>query len=163
MTAFVGCDPGNTGAVCAIREDGTAIGLASFRRAMDVPVLSAVVQALKGFDPIYWAIEKPITVRGNAVRSVAHQWANYGCVYGLAAYLSGDSYKEFVYTPEPAAWKATMRVTADKKSSIQKVLDMGWATEKDLFASERARTMSADRAEAILLSHYCRKIFGGGL
>jgi hypothetical protein len=87
MSTFIGIDPGKTGGIAALGDDGHVIDtmlmpagdewihVESLRTSLNIYKSDAV------FHPITIALERPLAMPGQSVKSTASQWTTFGLIY----------------------------------------------------------------------------------
>lgn len=153
---YTGIDPGFTGAVGFLREDGWPIGV------VDAPVfekngkrylsyskmLQILEVVLEGEEGVI-CIEKVGPRPKQGISSAFRFGYGAGLWHGVAAHFYPKFRVEFV---PPAAWKKALGVTADKDTSL--------TLARNLFpdmAPNLKRKMDDGRAEALLIAYYQMK------
>jgi Holliday junction resolvasome RuvABC endonuclease subunit len=146
---FLGVDPGKTGAVALIDNQGAPLWVD------DIPCLGGVVDAKALVDmlsereePILCAAIERTQAMPQTPRSVCH---SLGMSEGMAlAALLMQGLR--VIRPRPAEWKRAMRVPADK-AKAKEMAEMMFPSMKHRLQ----RVSDHNRAEALLLADYARR------
>lgn len=164
MKTWIGIDPGLSGAVARVTDDGQA-------DVFDVPTLSvkasggkmktilneaAMVHLLRLFDGKFHAtIENVHAMPGNGIRKPSPS-SMFSFGQGFGTWLGILAALEVPYTRvEPKRWKALMLDglnKGDKDSSRQRALQLF-----PQLAGELKFKKDADRAEALLIAEYGRR------
>lgn len=148
MSVSIGIDPGKTGAIAVMDDDGI-LCLEQFNVDKYVDVLSYVVQSTSAKD-IKVCLEKVGAMPGQGVVSMFNFGHNLGVIEGILSALRIP----YQMVP-PQTWKKEFSLTGDKARSVE-------VCEKlfpgvDLRATERSRKPSDGLAEALLLAEYARR------
>lgn len=160
---ILGVDPGFTGALCLMDQNGAI-------RILDTPLMAAetltsralssrsvdVAAIARWLEPHSCAIELVVIEKVNAapdqgVSSTFRFGESYGQVQGI---LAGLSINRVIKTP-PAVWKAKMAVTHNKQTS----LDMARKLAPE-YAHLFSRKKDDGRAEAFLLAIFGARSLG---
>lgn len=144
-----GIDPGQNGAIAVLDdEDGiiTCVDMPTADGSVS-PVL--VHRTLAGHGHLdLVVIENVHSMPKQGVASSFKFGRSKGVLEGVTAALRVP-----VEMPTASVWKRSLGVTADKDSSRAKALEL-WPDAADLLARKR----DADRAEALLLAEYGRRV-----
>lgn len=150
MLKFVGIDPGKSGAIAIIDEDGIEelenYDLYLYRKIL----IEKIVHLSKSQYSVY--VENVHAMPGQGVTSMFHFGENFGKILGLLVGL-GIEY-QLVF---PAQWKKSMGVTSDKQTSIDKACELYF--EPPLLRTPRSKVPDNNRAEALLIAEYARRSF----
>jgi len=151
----IGVDPGLSGAIACIRDDGVVMvtdmplfeiqrGKKTLREVNGVE-LCAIVQLCGQAEA---SVEKPHAMPGQGVTSMFNFGKACGVVDGvLSAMMIPVSYVA------PATWKRQMGLSSDKGESRRRATHL-----YPQYADEWKRVKDDGRAEAVLLAHYLRTI-----
>ena len=144
MSRVLGIDPGNTGALAFLDDDG------DIREIEDMPVVAGfvnpalLVNLIVGYGPIKIAVVE--AVHSHPKQGVASVWkfgVGYGMVHGVLAAL-----KIPVVHAQPGVWKKRWGLIGkDKGFSRQRAMER-WPTHSDTFK----RVKDDGRAEACLMA-----------
>lgn len=160
---FIGVDPGISGAIAAIKGDGTLIG------SWDLPTVSAskggkelhlteirrLITRLVGSGPAHAAIEKVHAMPGQGVRSMFRFGRATGQLEGL---ITGKG-NITLMSVRPQDWQRALR-HADGGDNKAKSIMAASMRFPDL---ELPRKKDHNRAEAALIADYCRKYHQGDM
>lgn len=145
---YIGIDPGKSGAIAVICEDGS-IDTAVFDETAYVDILGkyakdsfAVIEQVCGFSPPGARI---------GATSLFNFGANYGWIQGLLAAFR-IPYQRVV----PARWKKSYGLSRDKQKSIECALHL--FPNANLMRTEKCKIPHDGIAEALLLAEYGRRI-----
>lgn len=160
--AFVGIDPGLTGAVAAITADGALLALEAIPTAPHGKTKRVCGRSLRqmlegiGLDRVALAVIEQVASRpGQGAPSIF----TFGRAYGSAeAILSALELPTDYVTP--ATWKRAFGLTggtAGKAESVRKATDLFPA----LAGHRKGKGPTHDQAEAVLLAEYARRRWSG--
>lgn len=151
MSNILGLDPGKKGAITFIDPIDHVfwvhdmpirkIGQSERRWELDYPRFSNI---LDRYDPLFGAVEDVWSMTGDGNVGAFSFGAVTGAVMGILHY-----YGCRVRRVRPAIWKANMRVTADKTSSIERAITLVPEAAPIL-----ERKKDDGRAESILMAIY---------
>lgn len=148
---FIGIDPGKSGAIAIIREDGT-VDTAIFSEEAYKHLLKecgsnsfAVVEQVCGFSP-------PGVKIGST--SIFNFGANYGWIQGVL-FAFGIPYQTVV----PRKWKGCFGLNKDKGLSIQCAKRL--FPSVSLYRTDRCTVAHDGIAEALLMAEYARRLHNG--
>lgn len=145
MKTYVGIDPGKSGALALIHEDG-AIETYAFDPAVYVVVLGRVAE----YCHVTCCVEKVSAMPGQGVVSMFNFGHNLGFIEGLLrAY--GIPYQ----LVPPQTWKKEFSLSSDKARSIEVCQKL--FPKANLLATSRSRKPSDGIAEALLMAEYARR------
>lgn len=148
MSVSIGIDPGKTGAIAVMDDDGI-LCLEQFNVDKYVDVLSYVGQSTSAKD-IKVCLEKVGAMPGQGVVSMFNFGHNLGVIEGILSALRIP----YQLVP-PQTWKKEFSLTGDKAKSIEVCKKLfPWV---DLRATERSRKPSDGLAEALLMAEYARR------
>lgn len=145
---FIGCDPGKSGALSIIREDGK-VEIYPFDMEVYRNVLSDYAK-----DGPYTAkccVEHVSAAPKQGVVSMFSFGENFGFIQGLLT-----AFQIPYELVRPAKWKKAFSVTKDKNTSIEVCKRL--FPDADLKRTERCKKDDNNYAEATLLAEYCRRI-----
>lgn len=148
MSVSIGIDPGKTGAIAVMDDDGI-LCLEQFNVDKYVDVLFYVVQSTSAKD-IKVCLEKVGAMPGQGVVSMFNFGHNLGVIEGILSALRIP----YQLVP-PQTWKKEFSLTGDKAKSIEVCKKLfPWV---DLRATDRSRKPSDGLAEALLMAEYARR------
>lgn len=148
MSVSIGIDPGKTGAIAVMDDDGI-LCLEQFNVDKYVDVLSYVVQSTSAKD-IKVCLEKVGAMPGQGVVSMFNFGHNLGVIEGILSALRIP----YQLVP-PQTWKKEFSLTGDKAKSVEVCKKLfPWV---DLRATDRSRKPSDGLAEALLMAEYARR------
>lgn len=148
MSVSIGIDPGKTGAIAVMDDDGI-LCLEPFNVDKYVDVLSYVGRSTSAKD-IKVCLEKVGAMPGQGVVSMFNFGHNFGVIEGILSALRIP----YQLVP-PQTWKKEFSLTGDKAKSIEVCKKLfPWV---DLRATERSRKPSDGLAEALLMAEYARR------
>lgn len=139
---IVGIDPGKTGALAFVDQDGLLAAV------IDMPVVDKVVsaalvaQAIRTWGPSSAAVELVHSMPGQGVASSFGFGRSYGVVLGVLGALDLP-----VVHVAPTVWKRGYHLGADKEKARRLAIDL-WPKDAGLFA----RVKDDGRAEAALIA-----------
>ena len=146
MRAYIGIDPGKSGAMAIIRPEGhvrvTPFDAVEYSKAMAL--------LCHEFEDITCCVEKVGAMPGQGVVSMFNFGHNLGLIEGLLkAY--GISYQ----LVPPQTWKKEFSLSSDKAKSIEVCQNL--FPDVSLLPTERSRKPNDGMAEALLLAEYARR------
>lgn len=142
---YIGCDPGKTGALAYITEDGTAMAYPFDKKLYFFAIQFAAVNR-----PCVCCLEHVSAMPGQGVTSMFSFGENFGWIQGTL-----DTFGIPYELVRPQKWKKEFSITGDKNSSI--------AVCKRLFPDVSLRRTGKCRkdddgmAEALLMAEYARR------
>lgn len=143
---YIGIDPGKSGAMAVIYNDGR-LSLIPFGE-------DAYIQQLQEIEaPAFCVLERVGAMPGQGVTSMFHFGENFGFAQGVLKTI-GIPFE--LVTPQ--RWKKAFGVTQDKNSSIEVCKRMFPGVE--LKRTARCRKEDDGIAEALLMAEYGRRIHG---
>jgi len=142
---YCGIDPGRSGALAYITEDGAA-NVFKFDAGLYIHTLRQI--AAQG--PAVCCLEHVGAMPGQGVTSMFHFGENFGFIEGLL-FAYGIRF-ELV---RPQKWKKEFSITGDKNSSIAVCKRL--FPDVSLLPSERCRKDHDGMAEALLMAEYARR------
>ena len=148
MKTYTGIDPGKSGALAVIEENGD-IHVWPFNSVKYAEVLTHLSSVR---DEIKCCVEKVGAMPGQGVVSMFNFGHNFGFIEGL---LLGN-WIPYQLVP-PQTWKKEFCVTSDKNTSIEVCRKL--FPHVSLLPTERSRKPSDGMAEAILIAEYARRRF----
>lgn len=145
MSVFVGIDPGKSGALAILYDDGQVE-----THAFDAGVYTHTLKAVRGCDSIVCCVEKVGAMPGQGVVSMFNFGHNLGFIEGLLrAY--GIPYQ----LVPPQTWKKEFSLSSEKTKSIEVCQKL--FPNANLLATARSRKPSDGIAEALLMAEYARR------
>jgi crossover junction endodeoxyribonuclease RuvC len=147
---FIGIDPGKSGAIAIIREDGT----------VDTAVFSEEAYRLliKQYKDETFAVVEQVGFVPKGVKfssiSMFNFGANFGFIQGLL-YAYGVPYQ----TVRPNVWKKHFNLSKDKELSIQCAKRL--FPNASLYRTDRCTIAHDGIAEALLMAEYARRLHNG--
>ena len=145
MKAYVGIDPGKSGALAIIHEDGQ-VETYTFDPVVYATVLDHIS---KNTDPIC-CLEKVSAMPGQGVVSMFNFGHNLGFIEGVLRATK----LPYQLVP-PQTWKKEFSLSSDKAKSIEVCKKL--FPNANLMATDRSRKPSDGIAEAILMAEYARR------
>lgn len=144
---IVGCDPGKSGALAALTDDGQLIAVA------DMPVVGQIISARLLDDIVHNWID-PLFGGGTAVIEDVHAMPkqgvssvfSFGRSLGVAEGVLAGNGLAMVYV-SPAKWKRALGLSSDKGVSRRRAIEQ-WPAHADSFK----RVKDDGRAEAALIA-----------
>ena len=145
MKTYIGIDPGKSGALALLHEDGN-VETYTFNEAVYVEVLRQVSE----YNTVLCCLEKVGAMPGQGVVSMFNFGHNFGFIEGvLRAY--GVPYQ----LVPPQTWKKEFSLTSDKAKSIEVCQKL--FPHANLMATENSRKPNDGIAEAVLMAEYARR------
>ena len=154
-TAYVGIDPGKTGAIAWITESS------SYPFIQDIPMVHGdynfyemwklLGRTIQLFDATYLTLEKQQAMPKQGVSSTFSTGRGYGAWLALCAVVTPDF--EIV---SPRKWKMALGLTSDKEQSRELAIKL-YPSMDDVLK----RKKDHNRAEALLLAHYTKLVREG--
>ena len=146
MRAYVGIDPGKSGAMAVIKPDGR-IDIVPFDAVQYSKAMAFLCQE---FQDIVCCVEKVGAMPGQGVVSMFNFGHNLGLIEGLLkAY--GIPYQ----LVPPQTWKKEFSLSSDKAKSIEACQNL--FPDVSLLPTNRSRKPNDGMAEALLLAEYARR------
>ena len=145
MKAYVGIDPGKSGAIAIILQDGT-VETYTFDANVYVHTLRFLSQK---YTPIC-CLEKVGAMPGQGVVSMFNFGHNFGFIEGLL-----QAYGVPYQLVPPQTWKKEFSLTSDKAKSIEVCQKL--FPNANLMATNRSRKPNDGIAEAVLMAEYARR------
>lgn len=145
MKVYVGIDPGKSGAIALLYEDGN---IETY--AFDSSVYATTLRFISDCHTPVCCLEKVGAMPGQGVVSMFNFGHNFGFIEGLLrAY--GIRYQ----LVPPQTWKKEFSLTSDKTKSIEVCQKL--FPNANLMATDRSRKPSDGIAEAVLMAEYARR------
>lgn len=144
MKTYIGIDPGKSGALALLTEDGQCT-VVPFQES----VYTAILKAASGPSSVC-CLEKVGAMPGQGVVSMFNFGHNLGYIEGLLQAF--DIPYQLV---PPQTWKKEFCVTSDKNTSIEVCRKL--FPHVCLLPTARSRKPSDGMAEAMLLAEYARR------
>ena len=146
MKTYIGIDPGKSGALALLTEDGQCT-VVPFQES----AYTAILKAASGPSSVC-CLEKVGAMPGQGVVSMFNFGHNLGYIEGLLQAF--DIPYQLV---PPQTWKKEFCVTSDKNTSIEVCRKL--FPHVSLLPTERSRKPSDGMAEAMLMAEYARRRF----
>ena len=145
---YIGIDPGKSGGIMVIDEDGEVCAYKCPEKVLDMSVLFRALVGCTAPDDVNLLMERVWARPGNAVRAAFTYGVNYGQWLGIAA-----SYEIKMYTTLPNDWIKWIGCpkalpVADRKRWLK-------AKAKKLYPELNKVTLAT--ADAILITHYAKE------
>ena len=144
MKTYIGIDPGKSGALALLTEDGQCT-VVPFQES----AYTAILKAASGPSSVC-CLEKVGAMPGQGVVSMFNFGHNLGYIEGLLQAF--DIPYQLV---PPQTWKKEFCVTSDKNTSIEVCRKL--FPHVSLLPTARSRKPSDGMAEAILIAEYARR------
>lgn len=145
MKAYVGIDPGKSGAIAIILQDGTVE-----THTFDANVYVHTLRFLSPKFTLICCVEKVGAMPGQGVVSMFNFGHNFGFIEGLL-----QAYGVPYQLVPPQTWKKEFSLTSDKAKSIEVCQKL--FPNVSLLATARSRKPSDGIAEALLMAEYARR------
>ena len=146
MKTYIGIDPGKSGALALLTEDGQCT-VVPFQES----AYTAILKATSGPSSVC-CLEKVGAMPGQGVVSMFNFGHNLGYIEGLLQAF--DIPYQLV---PPQTWKKEFCVTSDKNTSIEVCRKL--FPHVSLLPTARSRKPSDGMAEAMLMAEYARRRF----
>ena len=146
MKTYIGIDPGKSGALALLTEDGQCT-VVPFQES----AYTAILKAASGPSSVC-CVEKVGAMPGQGVVSMFNFGHNLGYIEGLLQAF--DIPYQLV---PPKTWKKEFSVTSDKNTSIEVCRKL--FPHVCLLPTSRSRKPSDGMAEAMLMAEYARRRF----
>lgn len=146
MKTYIGIDPGKSGALALLTEDGQCT-VVPFQES----AYTAILKAASGPSSVC-CLEKVGAMPGQGVVSMFNFGHNLGYIEGLLQAF--DIPYQLV---PPQTWKKEFCVTSDKNTSIEVCRKL--FPHVSLLPTARSRKLSDGMAEAMLMAEYARRRF----
>ena len=146
MKTYIGIDPGKSGALALLTEDGQCT-VVPFQES----AYTAILKAASGPSSVC-CVEKVGAMPGQGVVSMFNFGHNLGYIEGLLQAF--DIPYQLV---PPKTWKKEFSVTSDKNTSIEVCRKL--FPHVCLLPTSRSRKPSDGMAEAMLMAEYARRKF----
>ena len=149
---FIGIDPGKSGGYAIIEEcdAGQDVTVCVWDDDSFVNDMKCVSLEMESGYRVVCALEKVGAMPGNGAVSLFHFGKSAGFIEGVLR----TCHIPYQLVP-PRKWKASFSLTNDKKLSIETCKRL--FPNVDLRATERCRTDSDGKAEALLLAAYAKR------
>lgn len=144
---ILGIDPGNSGAIAALWDDGTvdAIDMPVVDKIVNGTLLHGALRIMQGEDPVDLVVIE--AVHSMPKQGVASSF-KFGRAFGIAeGVVAGLGWRHTLVTPQ--TWKKAMGCTADKERSRRLAIER-WPDRADLFKLKK----HDGRAEAALMAAF---------
>ncbi len=146
MVNFIGIDPGKSGALAVISENGI-VGVTVFDEEKYADILGAV---WNGKGNAICCLEHVGAMPGQGVTSMFSFGENFGFIQGLLK-ANGIPYQ----LVRPQKWKKEFSITANKNTSIEVCKRL--FPNVSLLPTERCRKDHDGMAEALLMAEFARR------
>lgn len=171
---YCGIDPGQTGAIVSLSEDGKLITVSDFEKddtGRICPLqIKRVIEAIRFYHEeknYICCLEKSHAMPGQGTVSMF----NYGVTYGITlASISLSEANIQIVEITPQSWKKEFDLNSNKKLGIVRTKEDSVTAAINLFPSREnmLRTpkkkggyvLKHGRAEALLMAEYCRRKYG---
>ena len=147
---YIGIDPGKSGALAVLREDGKVTIFKFEELAYDL-ILRDIANSKQRSACV---LERVSAMPKQGVTSMFNFGVNFGFIQGL---LTAHNIPFELVTPRK--WKSEFGITADKNSSITVAQRLFPAVS--LLRTEKCKKPDDGIAEALLLAEYARRKLGG--
>ena len=145
MRAYIGIDPGKSGALAIIRQDGQVETY-----AFDPFVYATTLRRLSACHDAVCCLEKVGAMPGQGVVSMFNFGHNFGFIEGLL-----QAYAIPYQLVPPQTWKKEFSLNSDKAKSIEVCQKL--FPNANLMATNRSRKPNDGIAEAVLMAEYARR------
>lgn len=149
MIAFIGIDPGLSGAWGAINQSGDYLACGDMihkdKIILTNDVYAEIIQATTEEDREF-ALERVSAMPGNGSVSMFH----FGMAYMAAISICQRSLSRWTLVT-PREWKKFYGISKDKKESLELARSM-WPT------APLSRVKDGGRAEALLIANWCKEV-----
>ena len=146
MKTYIGIDPGKSGALALLTEDGQCT-VVPFQES----AYTAILKAASGPSSVC-CLEKVGAMPGQGVVSMFNFGHNLGYIEGLL-----QAFDILYQLVPPQTWKKEFCVTSDKNTSIEVCRKL--FPHVCLLPTSRSRKPSDGMAEAMLMAEYARRRF----
>ena len=147
---FIGIDPGKSGAIAIIREDGTVDTAVFSEEAYRLLIKQYKDETFAVVEQVGFVL-KGVKFSSNAIFNFG---ANFGFIQGLL-YSHGVPYQ----TVRPHIWKKHFGLSKDKSLSIQCAKRL--FPNVSLYRTDRCTIAHDGIAEALLMAEYARRLHNG--
>lgn len=162
MQVYIGIDPGLSGGIAVVGEDGTPVDIMVMptvplksKRGLDLPRILSVLKAWKNNTTMI-LLEKQQVMPAQGAVSGFTIGLGYGVLIGMVTALQ-IPHDEVA----PASWKKAMGIIVGKDTADRKALSVAKARALfplvDLVATSRSTKYHDGMAEALLLAELCRR------
>ena len=145
MKAYIGIDPGKSGALAIIRQDGQVETY-----TFDPFVYATTLRHLSPCHDVVCCLEKVGAMPGQGVVSMFNFGHNFGFIEGLL-----QAYAIPYQLVPPQTWKKEFSLNSDKAKSIEVCQKL--FPNANLMATNRSRKPNDGIAEAVLMAEYARR------
>lgn len=150
MRTFIGIDPGKSGALALLHEDGD---IETF--AFDSSVYVDVLRRVSDYHTPFCCVEKVGAMPGQGVVSMFNFGHNFGFIEGVLR-----AYSIPYQLVPPQTWKKEFSLSSEKAKSIEVCQRL--FPHANLLATERSRKPNDGIAEALLMAEYARRKYCNG-
>lgn len=147
---FIGIDPGKSGAIAIIREDGTVDTAVFSEEAYRLLIKQYKDETFAVVEQVGFVL-KGVKFSSNAIFNFG---ANFGFIQGLL-YSHGVPYQ----TVRPHIWKKHFNLSKDKELSIQCAKRL--FPNANLYRTSKCTVAHDGIAEALLMAEYARRLHNG--
>ena len=146
---YIGVDPGKSGALAAIDQEGKILKLCTFD---EQTYRDSVAELYNRGEGIRCLIEKVGAMPKQGVSSTFNFGANFGWIQGLM-------FAFFIpyQLVTPRKWKNAFSLNSEKADSIRTCKEL--FPDANLRRTERCKTDHDGMAEALLMAEYARRYF----
>lgn len=149
---FIGIDPGKTGGLCAITEEGDIALIAKFDNKNPALIIKEAIAVYTGWgNELCIALEKVHAYPGQGVSTSFAFGTGYGIIQGA---LSALGYEYALYTPQ--AWQSVLPVAESAKGRVKAYADSRGDTHK--FVYEKCRVHHQGCLDAFGIADYHRRV-----
>ena len=145
MRTYIGIDPGKSGALAILHEDGRVETY-----TFDAGVYATVLAYMSKYNDPICCLEKVGAMPGQGVVSMFNFGHNFGFIEGVL-----QAVKIPYQLVPPQTWKKEFSLTSDKSRSIEVCQKL--FPNANLLATSKSRKPSDGIAEAILMAEYARR------
>lgn len=150
MKIFIGIDPGKSGALAAIFENG-AIEIIPFNSSGYIDHLAQYAEITQ-LSEIRCCVEKVSAMPGQGVTSMFNFGHNLGFIEGCL-----QSFRIPYQLVPPQTWKKEFSLSSDKNKSIEVCQKL--FPDIKLLPTDRCKKPNDGMAEALLMAEYARRKF----
>lgn len=170
---FVGVDPGLTGAVVSLSENGKLITISDYVIDKTGRICSEslfnIMMAIRNYhcdQKITCCLEKSQSMKSQGVTSMFNYGVTYGIIYSTLK-MSGTKIIEI----SPQKWKKEFGLNSNKKAGVIKTKEDAVEIAAELFPSredaykrissrsKKGYVIYDGRADATLIAEYCRRTY----
>jgi crossover junction endodeoxyribonuclease RuvC len=145
MKVYVGIDPGKSGALAILHEDGQVETY-----TFDPSAYAQILRHLSETYTVICCVEKVGAMPGQGVVSMFNFGHNFGFIEGLLR-----AYSVPYQLVPPQTWKKEFSLSSEKAKSIEVCQKL--FPNVNLLATARSRKPSDGIAEAVLMAEYARR------